>query len=175
MDHAAVARRRDADAPLSPRSFLVATAFFLTWQLCATSLGYPRWFRLYVAALAARFAGHPAAQPSTHAARSTTVPVTPLSPPGVLLQPHLFAGLRSSFFCYTVSSRQQAVGVLGISSSPCCRPMRPSSGRTARRAAAVSTPPPGPHRASPTPSCYAVGRPLLNSSLSRRLFSSLGL
>ena len=98
MDHAAVARRRDADAPLSPRSFLVATAFFLTWQLCATSLGYPRWFRLYVAALAARFAGHPAAQPSTHAARSTTVPVTPLSPPGVLLQPHLFAGLRSSFF-----------------------------------------------------------------------------
>ena len=40
--------------PLSPRPFLVATAFFLTWQLCATSLGCLRWSHLYVAALAAR-------------------------------------------------------------------------------------------------------------------------
>ena len=71
-------------------------------------------------------------------------PATPLSPPGVLHQPHLFAGLRSSFFRCTVSSRQRAVGAPGISRSPCFRSMRPSSGRTARRAAAVSTPLPGP-------------------------------
>ena len=140
MDHAAVARRRDADAPLSPRSFLVATAFFLTWQLCATWLGYPRWFRLYVAALAARFAGHPAAQPSTHAARSTTIPVTPLSPPGVLLQPHLFAGLRSSFFllhCLIATAARRCTWNLEPS-------LLPHHGSAARRAAAVSTPLPGP-------------------------------
>ena len=71
-------------------------------------------------------------------------PATPLSPSGVFFQPHIFAGLRSSFFRCTVSSRQRAGGVLGISSSPCCCSMRPSSGRAARRATAVSTPLPGP-------------------------------
>ena len=84
-------------------------------------------------------------------------PATPLLPSGVLFQPHIFAGLRSSFFRCTVSLRQRAGGILGISSSPCCCSMRPSSGRAARRAAVVSTPPPGPHRCSPTPSRHLCG------------------
>ena len=38
-------------------------------------------------------------------------PATPLSPSGVLFQPHIFAGLWSSFFRCTVSSRQRAGGL----------------------------------------------------------------
>ena len=49
----------------------------------------------------------------------------------------------TTFSRHSTLLQQQAVGVLGISSPPCCRSMRPLSGRAVRRAVAVILPSPG--------------------------------
>ena len=125
-NHAAVARRRDADAPAVTAAlpgccgvFLPGDCAPLRWAVHGgpTSTS-PRW----PLAEPARPPSCALFQPRCQA---HDCPATPLSPPGVLHQPHLFAGLRSSFFHCPVSSRQRAVGAPGISRSLCCPSIRP--------------------------------------------------
>ena len=91
----------------------------------------------------------------------TQPPCPRLSPPRRCRHPEFSSSLTSSlgsdstiFLRPSTLSRQRAVVVPGISSSPCYRDMRPPSGRPARRAAAVSTPLPGP-----PPLAYFFGPP----------------
>ena len=61
------------------------------------------------------------------------------------------------FFAAFYTLATAGISVPGISSSPCCCSTRPTSERAARQAATVSTPSPGPHRRSPTPSRHLCG------------------
>ena len=145
MDHAAVTRRPDADAPAFTAAlpglygvFLPGYCAPLRWDARggppSTS---PRW---------------PLAEQATQPRNLLTQPPCPrLSPPRRCRHPEFSSSLTSSlgsdstiFFVAFYTLATAAVGVPGISSSPCCRSTRPSSGRPARRATAVSTPVPGP-------------------------------
>ena len=95
---------------------------------------------LFAAALASSLPSR-----ATHRQVSTTVPPRRCRHPGFYSSLTSSLGSDSTIFSRpSTLSRQRAVVVPGISSSPCCRSMRPPSGRPARRAAAVSTPLPGP-------------------------------
>ena len=106
--------------PLSLLPFLVATAFF-------SDLATVRHFAgmsavVYIAVLAALFAGRPAAQPSTHAARSTTVPPRRCCHPEFSTSLTLFAGLWfNNFlasFCFFATAGCQCPGNLEPSLLP---------------------------------------------------------
>ena len=110
--------------PLSLLPFLVATAFF-------SDLATVRHFAgmsavVYIAVLAALFAGRPAAQPSTHAARSTTVPPRRCCHPEFSTSLTLFAGLWfihfSMAFCTFATAGVCVLGNHWLSLQPPLRP-----------------------------------------------------
>ena len=121
--------------------------------------GRPRWTCLYVTALAfssTQLRNTTITPPCLHDCSRHAAVATHSSTPA---SPLRWALIQHFFSRAPTLSRQQAVGVPGISSSPCCRIMQPSSGRAARRAAAVFTPSPGPssHHSLPTPSRHLCG------------------
>ena len=96
---------------------------FSAWWLCATSLGCPRRSRLYVAALAARWAGYPAAQPTKHTAMSTTVPPRRCRHPEFYSSlPSLLGSDSTIFSRHSTLSRQQASVYLESRALPAAAP-----------------------------------------------------
>ena len=136
-NHAAVSRRRDADAPAVIAAlpgcygvFLPDDCAPLRWAVrggpASTS---PRW---PLAEFATQLRTLPTMPPSPRLSLSRRCRLPEFS---TSLTPHSLGSDSTIFSRPPTLSRQQAVGVTGISSSPCCRIMRQPSGRAVRPAA----------------------------------------